>query len=148
MKVILVQDVKKLGTNGQILEVSDGYARNYLIPQGLAQAATKTKLKEIQEKTLKEEKKKTSEKDAAEALKNKLHGQEVSIKVKAGTGDKLFGAVTAKEIAEVLQSQYGINLDKKKIEITEPIKHLGQYQVKIKIYPNIQAEIKLLVMAE
>jgi len=148
MKVILIQDVKNIGTKGQIAEVSDGYARNYLIPKGLADEATKTKLKEIQEKNLKEEKKKTNEKESAEALKNKLHGQEVSIRVKAGTGDKLFGAVTAKEISDILKMNYKVEIDKKKIEIFEPIKHLGQHQVKIKIYPGVQAEIKLDVKAQ
>ena len=148
MKVILTQEVKKLGVKGQILEVSDGYARNYLIPQGLAEEATKTRVKEIQEKTLKEEKKKINEKEAAEALKKKLHGQKVTIKVKAGTGERLFGAVTAKEIADALQAQYGVTLDKKKIETTEPIKHLGQHNIKLKIYPGVQAEFKLVVVAE
>lgn len=148
MKVILTQEVKKLGTKGQILEVSDGYARNYLIPQGLAEEATKTKIKEIQEKGLKDEKKKTSEKDSAEALKMKLHGQEVEIKVKAGAGQKLFGAVTTKEIADVLQAKFALSIDKKKIEISDPIKHLGTYTIKLKIYPSVQAEIKLVVVPE
>ncbi len=148
MKVILTQEVKKLGSKGQIVEVSDGYARNYLIPQGLAQEATKTKMKEIQEKSLKDEKKKNSEKESAEALKTKLHGQEVVIKVKAGAGDKLFGAVTAKEIADVLQSKFALALDKKKIDTGDPIKHLGTYSIKLKIYPSVQAEIKLIVAPE
>ncbi len=148
MKVILTQEVKKLGSKGQIVEVSDGYARNYLIPQGLAQEATKTKIKEIQEKSLKDEKKKNSEKESAEALKTKLHGQEVVIKVKAGAGDKLFGAVTAKEIADVLQSKFALALDKKKIDTGDPIKHLGTYNIKLKIYPSVQAEIKLIVAPE
>lgn len=148
MKVILTQDVKKLGTKGQILDVSDGYARNYLIPQGLAMEATKTKLKEIQEKSLKEEKKKTSEKEQAEALKAKLHGQKVEIKVKAGTGDRLFGAVTSREIADALLAAFGVAIDKKKIEIEEPIKHLGQYKIKLKIYPAVQADVKLIVSPE
>jgi len=148
MKVILTQEVKKLGSKGQIVEVSDGYARNYLIPQGLAQEATKTKIKEIQEKSLKDEKKKNSEKESAEALKTKLHGQEVVIKVKAGAGDKLFGAVTAKEIADVLQSKFALVLDKKKIDTGDPIKHLGTYNIKLKIYPSVLAEIKLVVAPE
>ena len=148
MKVILTQEVKKLGSKGQIVEVSDGYARNYLIPQGLAQEATKTKIKEIQEKSLKDEKKKNTEKESAEALKTKLHGQEVVIKVKAGAGDKLFGAVTAKEIADVLQSKFALALDKKKIDTGDPIKHLGTYNIKLKIYPSVLAEIKLIVAPE
>lgn len=148
MKVILNQDVKKLGIKGQVLEVSDGYGRNYLIPQGLAEEATKTRLKEIEEKSVKAEKRKNTEKDNAEALKSKLHGQRVQIKVKTGSGDRLFGAVTAKEIAEILQQKYGIAIDKKKIETSEPIKHLGNYTIKIKIYPSVQAELKLVVAPE
>ncbi len=148
MKVILNQDVKKLGSKGQVLEVSDGYGRNYLIPQGLAEEATKTRLKEIEEKSVKAEKKKNTEKDNAEALKSKLHGQKIQIKAKTGSGDKLFGAVTAKEIAEILQQQYGIAIDKKKIETSEPIKHLGNYTIKVKIYPSVQAELKLVVAPE
>jgi large subunit ribosomal protein L9 len=148
MKVILTQEVKKLGIKGQILEVSDGYARNFLIPQGLAEEATKTKIKEIQEKSIKEEKKKSSEKDSAEALKNKLHGKEVEIRVKAGAGDKLFGAVTTREIADLLQAKFGVSIDKKKIDLGEPIKHLGQYNIKLKIYPSVQAELKLVVASD
>lgn len=145
MKVILTQDVKKLGIKGQIVEVSDGYARNYLIPQGLAEEATKTRVKEIQEKSLKEEKKKSHEKDNAEALKNKLQGKKVEIQVKTGAGDKLFGAVTTREIADLLQSEFGIAIDRKKIDLGEPIKHLGHYTIKLKIYPSVQAEFKLIV---
>jgi large subunit ribosomal protein L9 len=148
MKVILTQEVKKLGIKGQVLEVSDGYARNFLIPQGLAEEATKTKMKEIQEKSVKDEKKKNSEKENAEALKMKLHGKEIVIKVKAGAGDKLFGAVTVKEIADILQKEFRVSIDKKKIDVGEPIKHLGQYNVKLKIYPTVQAEVKLVVAPE
>ncbi|PKM78726.1 MAG: 50S ribosomal protein L9 [Firmicutes bacterium HGW-Firmicutes-15] len=148
MKVILTQEVKKLGLKGQVLEVSDGYARNFLIPQGLAEEATKTKLKEIQEKGVKEEKKKSSEKENAEALKMKLHGKKIEIKVKAGAGDKLFGAVTVKEIADILQKEFKVSIDKKKIDVGEPIKHLGQYKIKLKIYPSVQAEVILIVAPE
>ncbi|MCX5779454.1 MAG: 50S ribosomal protein L9 [Firmicutes bacterium] len=147
MKVILTQEVKKLGAKGEILEVSDGYARNFLIPQGLAEEATKTRVKEIQEKSVKEEKKKSSEKDRAEVLKNKLQGKQVEIRVKAGAGDKLFGAVTTREIADLLRSEFGVDIDKKKIDLGEPIKHLGQYNIKLKIYPAVQAELKLVVAA-
>ncbi|MDD3363461.1 MAG: 50S ribosomal protein L9 [Syntrophomonas sp.] len=148
MKVILTQEVKKLGLKGQVLEVSDGYARNFLIPQGLAEEATKTKLKEVQEKSVKDEKKKSSEKEKAEELKVKLHGKKIEIKVKAGAGDKLFGAVTVKEIADILQKEFKISIDKKKIDVGEPIKHLGQYNIKLKIYPSVQADVKLIVAPE
>ena len=148
MKVILTEDIKKLGIKGQILEVSDGYARNYLIPHGLAEEATRSKINEIEAKSLKAEKKKQSEKERAEALKKQLHGQKVEIRVKAGSGDKLFGAVTAKEIAESLQATFGVTIDKKKIDTGDPIKHLGTHNIKLKIYPSVQAEIKLVVAPE
>lgn len=148
MKVILTQDVKKQGVKGQILEVSDGYARNYLIPQGMAEEANKTRLKEIQEKSVRETKQKDQEKNHAEQLKAKLDGQTVEIKAKTGSNDKLFGAVTSKEIADALQVRFGIKIDKKKIELGEAIKHLGEYSFKIKIYSSVQAELKLLITAE
>ena len=148
MKVILTQDVKKQGVKGQILEVSDGYARNYLIPQGLAEEANKTRLKEIQEKSVRETKQKDQEKNHAEQLKAKLDGQTIEIKAKTGSNDKLFGAVTSKEIADAVQVRFGIKIDKKKIELGEAIKHLGEYSFKIKIYPSVQAALKLLITAE
>ena len=148
MKVILTQDVKNQGVKGQVIEVSDGYARNYLLPQGLAEEANKTRLKEIQEKNLKESKKKDKEKEDAEKIKSKLHGKTIEIKVKTGGNDKLFGAVTSKEVAESIQDIFGIKIDKKKVEITETIKHLGEYTIKIKIYPSVQAELSLLIKAE
>ena len=148
MKVILIQDVKKLGKKGDIVEVSDGYARNFLIPQGLVEEGTKTKIKETEEKTVRQAKKIDREKEQAELTKARLEGREVTIKVKAGTGDKLFGAVTAKEISDILQKEFGVSIDKKKIEIVEPIKHLGEHTVRLKIYPSVQAEVKLIVASE
>ncbi|MEN6324840.1 MAG: 50S ribosomal protein L9 [Syntrophomonas sp.] len=148
MKVILKQDVKNLGKIGEIKEVSDGYARNFLIPKGLADEATTNKLKETQEKNTREAKRKDKEKADAEEVKKRLDGKTVKIKAKAGTGDKLFGAVTSREIAEILQKEFSLSLDKKKIEMGEAIKHLGQYKIKIKIYPSIQAEVKVIVEAE
>lgn len=147
MKVIFIQDVKGQGKQGEIKEVSDGYARNFLIPKGLAEEATKTRLKEIEERS--EKQRKTLEREKAEAVKIKqmLDGKEVTIKARTGSGEKLFGAVTPKEIAETLQQQFKINVDRKKIELHDPIKHLGEYPVKIKIYPSIQAEIKVIVAA-
>ncbi|HPT69671.1 MAG TPA: 50S ribosomal protein L9 [Syntrophomonas sp.] len=148
MKVILTQDVKKQGVKGQILEVSDGYARNYLIPKGLAEEASKTRLKEIEEKKMHDVKQKDKEKTQAEQLKAKLDGQTIELKAKTGSNDKLFGAVTSQEIADALGKRFGVKIDKKKIELGDAIKHLGEYNFKIKIYPAIQAELKLNVIAE
>lgn len=145
MKVILTQDVKKLGKKGEIKEVSDGYARNYLIPQGFAQEATVSRLKETQDQKQRQERLKTKEEHQARLLKEKLDGKIVSVKAKTGAGDKLFGAVTSREIGEVLQKEFGVNVDKKKIELGETIKHLGKYPVHIKIYPGIHADLEVSV---
>lgn len=147
MKVIFLQDVKGQGKQGEIKEVSDGYARNFLIPKGLAVEATKTRLKEIEEQQ--EKQRKTQEREKTEAVKVQqiLNGKSVTIKARTGSGDKLFGAVTAKEIAETIQKQFKVDIDKKKFELAEPIKHIGEYPVKIKIYPSVQAEIKVIVTA-
>jgi large subunit ribosomal protein L9 len=147
MKVILIKDVKKLGTIGEIKEVSDGYARNYLIPQGLALEATASRLKENKEKDLKKQKQRGKEEAAARVLREKLEGQTIKLSARTGGSDKLFGAITAKEIAEKLQKEFGAQIDRKKIELKEPIKHLGTYEAKIKIYPSIQAQIQIIVTA-
>jgi len=147
MKVILTKDIKGTGYAGDVITVSDGYARNYLIPKGLAVEATKARLKEMQEQQ--EKQRKTQEKEKTEAVKIQqvLHGQSVTIKARTGGGDKLFGAVTAKEIAETIEKQFKVTIDRKKIELTEPIKHLGEYSIKIKIYPSVQAEMQVIVTA-
>ncbi len=148
MKVILNQTVKNLGKEGDVKEVADGYARNYLIPQGLAREATNTILKETQEKKVREQKQKDKEKARAEQIKEQLDGKTIEIKARTGGGDKLFGAVTAREISDVLKQTMQIDVDKKKIDLADPIKHLGQYRVKLKIYPSIQAELNIIVVAE
>ncbi len=148
MKVILIKDVKKLGTTGEIKEVSAGYARNYLIPQGLALEATHTRLKETEEKDLKQQKQKEKEEAAAGVLQEQLDGKSIRLLARTGGSDKLFGAITVKEIAEALQKEHGIKIDKKKIELKDPIKHLGTYEAKVKIYPSIQANIQIIVAAE
>lgn len=148
MKVILLQDVKNIGKEGEVKEVSDGYARNFLIPRGLAVEATKANLKEHQEKKTRMKNIKEREKTEAEGIKAKINGKQIEIKAKAGAEEKLFGAVTAKEIADNLEKQLKVKVDRKKVELKEPIKHLGLYTVNIKIYPSVQAEIKVLVTPE
>lgn len=148
MKVILVQDIKKMGLKGEVKEVADGYARNFLIPQGLAIEATASKLKETMERQKSEKKKKDQEKSRAQALKQDLDGQKIEIKVKTGTNDKLFGAITNKEISELLQAKYKVSVDKKKIDIKEPIKHLGKYKINLKLYQGIQSTMELEVKSE
>lgn len=147
MKVILTQDVKNLGKEGDVKDVSDGYARNYLIPKGLVVEATKANLKEIEDQTKRLQKQKDREKTQAQALYDRLNGKSITVTARSGGGDKLFGAVTAKEVSDALSKQFKVKLDKRKVDLGEPIKHLGEYPVKIKIYPLIQAEITVRVEA-
>lgn len=147
MKVILTQDVKNLGKEGDVKNVSDGYARNYLMPKGLVVEATKANLKEIEDQTNRLQKQKDREKTQAQVLHDRLNGKSITLTARSGGGDKLFGAVTAKEIADALNKQFKVKLDKKKVDLGEPIKHLGEYPVKIKIYPQIQAGITVKVEA-
>jgi len=148
MKVILTKEIKNLGKVGDIKEVADGYARNYLLPRGLAVEATNSNIKAGEEKKQRVQKHMDREMSEAEALRDKLDGKTVRVAARAGGGDKLFGAVTSREIAEVIHQEYKLDIDKKKIDLKEPIKHLGEYRVKLKIYPAVQAEIILVVTAE
>ncbi len=148
MKVILLQDVKNLGQEGEVKDVADGYARNFLIPRGLVIEATKAALQENKEEKRRIKNQKQREKEQAETLKAKIDGKQIEIKAKAGTGDRLFGAVTARDIAEGLEKQLKVKVDRRKIELKEPLKTLGEHAVTIKLYPSIPAEIKVLVASE
>ncbi|MGE5415406.1 MAG: 50S ribosomal protein L9 [Acidobacteriota bacterium] len=145
MKVILLADVKGLGPKGKVVEVADGYARNFLLPKNLAAEATEGRIKEQQAQDKRSEQKREKEEDKALKLKNVVDNKTVTINSKCGDGGKLFGAITSKEIADALKSQLKVDIDKKKIEIKEAMKHLGEYPVKIKIHHSIVADIKVLV---
>lgn len=148
MKVVLLQDVKSLGKKDEIVNVSDGYARNYLFPKNLAAEATSGKLNEISEKKKALENKKKKELEEAKALAKKLNNKEIVLKTKAGTSGKLFGSITSKDIADMIKSQYKIEVDKKKVVLDDAIKALGSHLVEIKIYPDITAKIKVIVTEE
>ena len=148
MKVILLEDVKKLGKLGEVKEVADGYARNFLIPNGLVMEATQTKMKELSEKNAKKARQDAKDKANAEETKAMLEGKTLVLKAKTGEGDRLFGSVTTKEVADILQKNFGVTVDKKKIEWKNPIKALGKYAVTIKLYPKVQAQVTLSVEAE
>ncbi|HOS68865.1 MAG TPA: 50S ribosomal protein L9 [Bacillota bacterium] len=145
MKVVLLQDVKDLGKKEQLVNVSDGYARNYLFPRKLAAEATSGKLKELEEKKNAEMIKKDKEKQAAKELADKLGKLEVNFKVKAGENGKLFGSITSKDVADAIKSQHKTEIDKKKIVLHDAIKALGTYKVEIKVYPEISALINVKV---
>jgi large subunit ribosomal protein L9 len=147
MKVILKEDVPSLGKAGQIIKVKDGYARNFLLPKGLAFLADEKNLKLLayQKKKIEEEAKK--KRQDAESIAQRLSESQLTIKAKAGEDQKLFGSVTSKDIAKELEKQ-GISVDKKQINIVEPIKRLGEYEVEIKLYSNIMVKVKVNIVAE
>jgi len=145
MKVILTQDIKGTGRAGDVINVSDGYARNYLFPKKLAKEATEHNLNIVTQQQKANEKRIMLERLSAEEASKKLNGINVVIKVKCGEGGRLFGSVTAKEVAEALESQYGAQIDKKKITLDEHIKELGEYKAVIKLHAGINAQITVSV---
>jgi large subunit ribosomal protein L9 len=145
MKVILKVDVKDLGKKGDIVNTSDGYARNYLFPKGVAMEATEGNLKAQEAFKAKAAKKKAEEADSARELAKKISSLPITINVKTGENGKLFGSITSKDIAEELKKQHGIDIDKKKFVLDEAIKTAGEYTVEIKVYPEIAAKLKVIV---
>lgn len=147
MKVILKEDIKDLGTIGSVVSVARGYARNYLIPKGLAIEASTKNLKRFEhEKNMVLEKARKAQREAKE-LADQLSGMTVIIKAQAGEGDKLFGSITGMDIAEAFSKQ-GIKIDKRKILIEEPIKRLGTYTVSIRLRPEITTNVTIEVRSE
>lgn len=144
MKVLLLQDVKAQGKKGDIIEVNDGYGRNFLIKKGLATAATSQVINEVKQKNDAEAKRKELEKQEAIALRDKMNGIVIKLAMGCGENGKMFGSVTAKEISEVLRAE-GYDIDKKKIVLKDPIKNLGTYSIEIKVYANTVAVISLVV---
>ncbi len=145
MKVILLEDVNKIGKKGEIKEVKDGYAHNFLFAKKLAVPATKQNLDAVEkEKDLKEEEEKKKKKQALEIGKS-LTDKEFEFGVKAGDKGRLFGSITTKEIALEIEKQYGIKLDKRKLTIDEPIKALGTYNVTAKLHPEANFGFKIKV---
>jgi large subunit ribosomal protein L9 len=148
MKVILNQDIKSLGKKGDIVNVSDGYARNFLLPKGLVVEANDFTIKKTKEQKKGKEIRKNREKEEAQALADKISKTSITIKKKAADDGRLYGSVTTKDIAQELQSQAKIKVDKRKINLAEPIRYIGNISVDIKVYPEIIASFKVKVEAE
>ena len=145
MKVILLQDVKGQGKKGQAINVSDGHARNFLLPRKLAVEANSGNMNELRQQERAKERKLSKEIAAASATKEKLEGILVKITAKAGSGGRLFGAVTSREISDVLKKHHDISIEKNKIMVYEPIKSFGSYDIKCKLGHEITGVINLLV---
>ena len=147
MKVILLEDVRGTGKAGDVANVSDGYARNMLIPRGLAVEATAQNIKQLEKKKEAMAKKFAEDKAAALELKKKLEEVTVEVKTKAGKDGKVFGSVTSKDIADAL-NQMGFDIDKKKIQLDSPIKATGMTDVNVKLFTEISGKVKVNVVSE
>ena len=148
MKVILLDNIKGVGKKDEIINASDGYARNYLFPKKLAVEATKENLGKLESKNEANKFKKQNEKNDAIEVANKLKELVLTIKVKAGENGKIFGGVTSKEISENLKEQYKIEIDKKQIEVKETIKNIGRFTINIKLYEGVNAKLTVNIIAE
>lgn len=148
MKVVLLQDVKGTGKKGELVNVSDGYARNFLFPRKIAKEADAQAINEL--KNAEQSKQYKIETETAQAKENadKLNGQTLTMFGKAGKGGKLFGSVTSKEIAAELQKKFGISVDKRKIVLDNDIKSFGTYNCEVKLYNGVSAVIKVMVTEE
>ena len=144
MKVILTQDVKGSGKKGELINAADGYARNFLLPKGLAIEANNQAIGELKAKEASKQHKIQVEKEAAMESAKRLEGKTVSLTAKAGAGGKLFGSVTTKEIADAIKKQYGAEVDKKKINVNE-IKAIGTYTAEVKLYTGIAPKMTVEV---
>ena len=148
MNVILQQDVRGQGKKGQLVEVSDGYARNFLLPKKLAVPATAENVNTMKQQEKARQAQMAAEKAEAQALAEKLKSIQVKLTAKAGEGGRLFGAVTSKEIAEALSAQHGLTIAKTKLVLDEPIKSCGGYQIKAKLGYEIMGTVKVMVVEE
>lgn len=145
MKVILIEDVKSLGKKGQIVDVNDGYARNFILAKKLGLEATPKNLNDLKLKKANEEKVAKEIYEEAVAFAERLSGMEVTVSIKTGEGGKIFGSVSSKEIAEAAKEQLGVELDKKKMQLPNPIKNIGTQMVPIKLHPKVTAQLKVNV---
>ncbi len=148
MKVILKADVKGAGKNGELVTVSDGYARNFLFPRGLAVEASQHAIHQLKDKEAAAKRREEQKKAEAQETANRIADKTVKMTAKAGQGGRLFGSVTAKEIAEAVAKQLDIEVDKRKVEISGDIKSCGTYEVKLHLYPGVSARVYAMVTEE
>lgn len=145
MKIILMENVEKVGRQGEIVEVKDGYARNYLLPNNLAVEATNKNLNKLKNKLAAIERQNAEELQLAQDLANKIEAIQVETTLKAGEGGKTFGSVSTKEIAGLLESEFKLEVDRKKLQLDEPIKSLGTHIVRVRLHPDVICELKVSV---
>ena len=147
MKVILLKDIKGTGKKDQIIEVSDGFGRNYLLPRKLAVEATNEAVNSIENSKSAAKHREDVKKNEAEQAARELKGKTVTVKVRAGENGRLYGSITTQEIADALKAQHGVELDKRKIEVEGKVTSVGQTSITIKLYPGVAAKMNLVIEA-
>lgn len=146
MKIILLQDEKKLGKKGDIIEASEGYARNYILPKKIGVEANAKNMNDLKLQKANDEKVAKEQLDAAKAMAADLETKQVVVKIKAGEGGKAFGSVSSKEIATAYKEQHGLEIDKKKIVLPESLKNFGAYEVAVKLHPQVTGKLTVKVV--
>lgn len=146
MQVILKQDVEKIGQRGDVVEVSRGYVRNFLVPRGLAEVATPTRLEEVQREMAEAEERNRRMEERAEEVAATLNKSVITIEARTGEDERIFGSVTAANIAQAIDRARGIRLDRRRIKLEEPIKSLGTHQVPVQVHGDVEASVKVIVV--
>jgi large subunit ribosomal protein L9 len=147
MKIVLREDVDNLGKKGEVVDVADGYARNYLVPRGMALQASRGSQKQADAMRRNREVRESREREAAQALASQFEGRTIAIKARAGAEGKLFGSVTANDIAEAVHKQTGAEIDRRRIDLDEPLKELGGVDLQVRLHPDVVANLHVEVEA-
>ena len=148
MKVVLRDDVENVGRKGDLIEVTDGFARNYLVPRGLAMKATKGVVQQSEAMRRNRAARDARDRESAQALADQLSGKRIEIRARAGEGGRLFGSVTAADVVDAVRSQTGVELDRRKTQLAEPLKELGPAEVPVKLHSDVEVTLELDVVAE
>lgn len=148
MKVILQQDIEKVGRDGEVVTVADGYARNYLFPRKLAVQAVGGALKNVQMRQAQEERRSEKLRTEAEQARTQLEGKTVEITARAGAGDRLYGSITAQDIAQAIRARLGVTVDKRKVQLKDPVKTMGRHTVAVKLHRDITVPVTVEVVRE
>ncbi|MCL1795830.1 MAG: 50S ribosomal protein L9 [Clostridia bacterium] len=148
MKVILLADVKGTGKKEQIVEVSDGYARNYLLPRKLAIAATSTAANAVTRAKAAEDHREKMRREAAEERAKELASKEIAMSARAGEKGRLYGSITSQEVAEAMEKQHRVQIEKRRVELSEPIRAVGDYEATVRLYPGVTVQMRVVVKAE
>ena len=148
MKVVLRDDVENIGRKGDLIEVTDGFARNFLVPRGLAMKATKGVMQQAEAMRRNREARDARDREAAQALADQLTGQRIELRARAGEGGRLFGSVTSADIADAVRAQTGVELDRRKTQLAEPLKELGAVEVPVKLHADVEVTLTVDVVPE